>query len=82
MTCREFVEFLMQYVSGELSPAERTVFEEHMAECPECVAYLRTYEQTIRLEKAAFADPARPVPDEVPEDLVRAILAARSAAGH
>ena len=79
MTCREFVEFLMQYLSGELSPGERSVFDEHMAECPNCVAYLRTYQETTRLEKAAFADSAGPVPDEVPEDLVRAILDARSA---
>ena len=79
MTCREFAEFLMQYLSRELSVAERSVFEEHMAECPDCVAYLRTYQETIRLEKAAFADPAGPVPADVPDDLVRAILAARSA---
>ena len=58
MTCREFVKFLMQYTSGDLSPAERAAFDEHMAECPDCVAYLRTYQETIRLEKAAFADPS------------------------
>ena len=79
MTCREFVDFLMQYLSGELSLAERSVFEQHMAECPDCMAYLRTYEATIKLEKAAFDNPTGPVPDEVPEDLVGAILAARSA---
>jgi anti-sigma factor RsiW len=79
MTCREFAEFLMQYLSDELSPAERVVFDRHMAECLDCVAYLRTYQETIRLEKAAFADPAGSLPDEVPEDLVRAILAARCA---
>jgi anti-sigma factor RsiW len=79
MTCREFAEFLMEYLSGELSPAERSVFDEHLAKCPDCVAYLRTYEETIKFEKAAFAVPAGPVPDQVPEDLVRAILDARSA---
>lgn len=78
MTCREFAEFLMQYLSGELLPAERSLFDGHLAECPDCVAYLRTYEETIRLEKAAFTDPAGPVPDDVPEDLVHAILATRS----
>jgi len=79
MTCRDFVDFLMQYLSGELSPAEQSVFDQHMAECPACVAYLRTYRETIRLEKAAFADPAGSVPTDVPNDLVQAILAARSA---
>jgi len=38
------------------------------------VAYLKTYEQTVLLAKVSAQDP---VPDEIPEPLVRAILAAR-----
>jgi len=38
------------------------------------VAYLKTYEQTVLLAKAAAGDP---VPDEIPEPLVKAILDAR-----
>ena len=78
MTCREFVKFLVEYTSGDLSSAERVTFDAHMAECPDCLAYLRTYQETILLERAAFADPTGPVPADVPDDLVQAILAARS----
>ena len=39
--------------------------------CLSCVAYLKTYEQTVLLEKAAAGDP---VPDEIPEPLVKALL--------
>jgi anti-sigma factor RsiW len=77
MTCRDFIEFLLEYSSGELSPEQRREFDAHLAECPWCVAYLRTYERTIRLGKAAFAEPEASVPADVPEELVRAILAAR-----
>ena len=77
MTCREFVDFLMAYVSGELAAAERARFDDHLGECPDCVGYLRTYQETIRLGKGAFAHPDAPLPDEVPEELVRAILSAR-----
>ena len=42
--------------------------------CPSCVAYLKTYEQTVLLAKASAQDP---VPDEIPEPLVQAILEAR-----
>ena len=77
MTCRDFITFLLEYSSGELSPEQRREFDAHLAECPWCVAYLNTYEQTIRLGKAAFAQPEAPVPAEVPEELVQAILAAR-----
>jgi hypothetical protein len=38
------------------------------------VAYLKTYEQTVLLAKASVREP---VPDEVPEPLVKAILDAR-----
>jgi anti-sigma factor RsiW len=75
MTCRELIEFLMAYLDGELPPEERARFDEHLAECPACVDYLRTYQQTIRLEKAACAE--EPDCKDVPEELIRAILAAR-----
>jgi anti-sigma factor RsiW len=76
MTCRELVDFLMDYLDGQLSESERLCFEEHLGECPDCVAYLTTYKQTIQLGKdACTAGDA--IPSDVPEDLVRAILAAR-----
>ena len=79
MTCREFIDFLLDYHSGALPAGERACFEEHLAACPACLAYLDMYEQTIRLGKAACCDPEAPLPADVPDDLVRAILAARGA---
>lgn len=76
MTCREFVEFLDDYLSDELPEDVRVAFDRHLAGCADCTAYLRTYEKTIRLAKAVCAEPEGPVPDGVPEDLVRSILAA------
>jgi anti-sigma factor RsiW len=77
VTCRDFVEFLMEYSSGELAGSECAEFEAHLVECPECVAYLETYKKTIDLVKTAYADPHHRVPAEVPERLVQAVLAAR-----
>jgi anti-sigma factor RsiW len=81
MTCRDFITFLLEYRSGELSPEQRREFDAHLAECPWCVAYLNTYEQSIRLGKLAFADPEAALPADVPEELVQAILAARGRGG-
>lgn len=78
VTCKTFVEFLMDYLSGELDASQRDAFDRHVADCVACVAYLNTYCETIELEKAAFKDPEAPVPADVPEDLVKAVLAARS----
>jgi anti-sigma factor RsiW len=77
LSCREFIDFLMDYVSGELPPGQRAVFEEHLGECPDCVAYLHSYQQTVRIEKVACGCHDT-VPDDVPEELIRAILAARA----
>ena len=77
ITCREFVEFLMDYLSGELPEDRRSTFDLHLAMCSACVAYMKSYQETVKLGKAVFADLDEQLPAEVPEDLVRAILAAR-----
>ncbi len=79
MNCREFTEFLDEYLFGNLPAEERAVFEMHLAECPWCVAYLDSYGKTIQLEQAAFASPPdAPPPADAPEELIQAILRARS----
>lgn len=78
MTCREFTEFLYDYLCGDLPVDVCAEFESHVAECPECVAYMDSYRKTIQLEKAAlFAHADSPVTD-APEELIQAILSARS----
>jgi anti-sigma factor RsiW len=80
MNCREFTEFLHEYLSGNLPVEERATFDAHLAECPWCVAYLDSYKKTIQLEQAAFT-PAddEPPPADAPEELIQAILHARRA---
>ncbi|HVM98239.1 MAG TPA: zf-HC2 domain-containing protein [Candidatus Acidoferrales bacterium] len=78
MTCREVVEFLAEYLAGELPPEQHKAFREHLGGCTDCVTYLKGYEDAIRLGKVALSQSDRAVPDDVPEELVQAILAARS----
>lgn len=77
MTCREFAEFIMDYLDGELASSRRQAFEEHLVVCRNCVNYLEQYKQTVQAGKGAFPLADLPVPDEVPLDLVRAVMAAR-----
>ena len=58
-----------------MTPDQRVEFERHLSVCPSCVAYLETYERTIALARTSSDEP---VPEDVPESLVRAILAARA----
>ena len=78
MTCQEVADFLMDYLNGELSQTQRAVFENHLGICPECVAYLHSYEITIKASKTACDHVHDQDANEVPEDLVCAILAARN----
>jgi anti-sigma factor RsiW len=71
------VDFLMAYIDQDLAPDVRRTFEDHIHECPPCLAYLESYRETVRLGKSLCADPEGAAPDDVPEELVRAILASR-----
>jgi anti-sigma factor RsiW len=75
VTCRELADFIMDYLNGELPGEVRVAFEEHLTRCPACVSYLAAYQSAVELGRQAFDDPE--AFRDLPEDLVKAILAAR-----
>ena len=77
ITCREFVEFLDDYIGRRLAPEQMVEFNNHLSGCPPCVTYLRTYRESIELARAALAASDEAPPDAVPEPLIAAILASR-----
>ncbi len=77
MTCRELADFLHDYVAERLPTVQRSVFEEHLGICPDCVVYLDSYRSTVALAGSLGDDPDAATPDDVPEDLIGAILDAR-----
>jgi hypothetical protein len=77
ITCREFIEFIGQYLSNDLTMEEREKFEFHLTHCPPCVRYLHSYRETIKIGRIALAPTEEPIPTEVPEELIQAILSSR-----
>ncbi len=77
MKCRELAEFLFDYVSGDLPVERREHFEFHLNKCGNCHAYLVQYQMTIQAGKIACGDLSDELPKNIPEDLVKAVLAAR-----
>lgn len=78
ITCHELLDFLHLYLEGELPEERRSEFDRHLSVCDPCRAYIRQYEESIRLGKAALApDPADTLPGDAPEELVQAILKTR-----
>ena len=78
LTCREFATFIHDYLTGDLPTETQSAFEWHLSVCDNCVRYLAQYRASIDLGRDAFLPTDAPLPEEVPEDLVRAILRART----
>lgn len=79
LTCTEFERFVHDYQEGSLTPRERRVFEFHMELCPMCRVHFGSYLRTIELGRRVCATDDASVPSDLPEELLAAILAARSA---
>ena len=49
LSCQELVELVTDYLDGALAPQDRERFDEHIAGCDHCRAYLEQIRVTIRL---------------------------------
>ena len=78
MTCHEFTDFIMAWLDGELPPEQKAVFDKHMDACGDCVRYLESYRQAVALGQGAYEPVTeQALRDEIPEELVQAVLEAR-----
>ncbi len=55
-SCQEVAQLLIDYVDETLSPDLHAQLTAHMADCPPCLAFMRTYRQTVRLSKELTCD--------------------------
>ena len=69
LSCREVVELVTEYLEGALPPDVRRRFEEHLAGCDGCTAYLEQMRETIRVVGALSEEHLDPA---AREELVRA----------
>lgn len=79
MNCRELIDFLSDYIEGELPENVKMCFDMHLEMCPPCVEYLKTYQATIQIAKSCCCDSPAKKMEPMPEQLVSAILSARKA---
>lgn len=77
LTCRDLADFLMEFQDGTLPLRQRLVFRMHLLLCPPCRRYVKQYRRAIDLGRDALCGDDEALPDDVPEELVRAILSAR-----
>jgi anti-sigma factor RsiW len=51
-SCKSVTTLIGDYLSGTLDPRLRGSFEAHLANCPDCSAFLKTYKRTIEATRA------------------------------
>ena len=69
VVCRSGVELLMEYKEDALAPDVRAAIETHVAGCARCVAFMVSYQESLRIMRDATAV-------EMPSDLEASLLAA------
>ena len=75
--CEEVITFLLAYLSNELPPEKEHEFERHLAVCPSCVAYMKTYQEAVKLGRATYEKEMEAAPLDLGSGLVQAILSSR-----
>jgi len=80
ITCREFEAFIDDYLEDSLPATQLNRFVKHLKLCRECREYLAAYKDAINLGQSVFEKSAvdQALPDDVPEDLIKAMIDARS----
>ena len=63
LTCQQATDLIIDYVTDTMPTAMRAVFETHLRNCADCVAFLQTYRQTIRATHTLRAE-------DVPEEML------------
>jgi anti-sigma factor RsiW len=62
ITCEQVTALLIDYVAGDLDPATTLALEQHVQNCPDCIAFLRTYRESMRLTRTLRYE-------DIPEEL-------------
>ncbi|HSU68331.1 MAG TPA: zf-HC2 domain-containing protein [Tepidisphaeraceae bacterium] len=73
MICRDVQRLMTPFLRGELQGEERFGVHRHLATCAVCAAAVERARDAYEMTRDACAKECDPVPDEVPEPLIRAI---------
>jgi len=68
MSCKELVDLMADYLEGQLEPDAARDLDRHLADCPPCLNFLKTYRATTRLIREVACEE---IPPELGERLER-----------
>lgn len=76
--CLEVFERLSEYLDHELTPADCAHIEEHIHDCPPCIAFLESLKSCVKASHDLLQ--RQPAPTPLPEDVREKLAAAWQAA--
>ena len=65
ISCKHLVDLVADYMEEALSDDARADFEQHLAECGYCSAYIQQMNVTVKLTRQLSEDEVRPAPKEL-----------------
>jgi len=68
MSCKELVDLMADYLEGQMEPDAARDLDRHLADCPPCLNFLKTYRATTRLIRGVACEE---IPPELGERLER-----------
>ncbi len=79
LRCKDIVDLLEAYLEHGLDPATTQALTAHLADCPDCTAFLNTYRRTVGTTRELREEelPARPslAPSATGREQMRELLA-------
>jgi len=68
--CQEVVQLLSDYIDDECAPGVRSLVDAHLADCPNCMAFVNTLRKSVAMTKALdYSD----IPEDVRTRLHRVL---------
>jgi hypothetical protein len=55
-TCKQIADLVFNYLNDTLGPRVKRDFNQHLAICPDCVAFLSTYKKTVATTRSIRAE--------------------------
>jgi len=52
ITCQHITALILDYVTGELNAETALAFKAHLRKCPDCIAFLSTYQKTVQAARS------------------------------
>ena len=74
LNCREFEEFIDDYIDGNLPVSVSRKVYLHLLACGDCRSYITAYKRSIEMSKALCDELDSEVPEDVPEELITFVL--------